>query len=86
MCMTTEVIGPLIGIASTALGLFVLWASPISTVSCSRDSAAVACRVDRAMLGILPLEGVKVSGVRGAAVDRNSPPREPSQSADERSA
>ena len=31
------------------------------------------------MLGILPLEGVKIAGVKRADVDRNSPPRDPSR-------
>ncbi len=72
-------VGRLIGIASAALGLFLLWASPISTVTCSRDGADTTCRVNRAMLGILPLEGVKIAGVKRADVDRNSPPRDPSR-------
>jgi hypothetical protein len=72
-------VGRLIGIASAALGVFLLWASPFSTVRCSRDGAGVACRVDRAMLGIVPLDAVKIAGIQHVTVDRNSPPRDPSR-------
>jgi hypothetical protein len=64
--------GRVIGVACAALGLFLLWASPISTVSCSRDAAAVTCRVDRALLGVIPVEGVRMAGVRRAVVDRSN--------------
>ena len=63
-------VGRLIGVACAALGVFLLWASPISTVTCSREGTSVTCRVDRAMLGVLPLDGVAISGVQQADVDR----------------
>ena len=66
----TWLVGRLIGVACTALGVFLLWASPMSTVTCSREGTRVTCRVDRAMLGVLPLDGVAISGVQQADVDR----------------
>jgi hypothetical protein len=65
-------VGRMIGVACAALGLFLLWASPMSTIACSRDGSAVTCRVDRAMLGVLPLEGIRISGVERADVDRSN--------------
>ena len=65
-------VGRVIGVVCAALGLFLLWASPISTVTCSRDGAAVTCRVDRMLLGVVPLEGVRIAGVRHAVVDRSN--------------
>jgi len=67
-------VGKLIGLACAALGLLVLWASPVSTVSCARDGASVTCRVDRAMLGVLPIDGVRVQRIQHAHVDSTQPP------------
>ena len=78
----TGLVGRLLGIASTALGLFVLWASPVSTVSCRRVDAGVECRIDRAMLGLLPLEGARVSGILRCSVSSTSPPPDPSRRSD----
>jgi hypothetical protein len=64
-----------IGIACTALGLFLLWASPVSTVSCSRGDDGVSCQVDRALLGVYPLDGVKVRHVLRAEVGHTAPPQ-----------
>jgi hypothetical protein len=75
------VVGKLIGIACTALGLFLLWASPVSTVSCAREESGVTCRVDRAMLGLMPLDGVRVQRIQRAHVDSTSPPADTSRTA-----
>jgi len=66
-------IGRLIGIASMALGLFALWIAPVSTVSCWKDNAVVSCYVGRAMLGIIPLESVRIPHVLHATIDHNDP-------------
>lgn len=66
-------IGRLIGIASMAIGLFALWIAPVSTVSCSKENAVVSCYVGRAMLGIIPLESVRIPHVLHATVDHNDP-------------
>lgn len=70
----TTIVGKVIGIVCTAMGLFLLWASPVSTVACTRDAAGVSCKVDRAMLGVVPLEGLQVRNVQKADVDSTSPP------------
>ena len=72
----TSLIGKLIGIGCTALGLFLLWASPVSRVTCARDAGGVSCEVDRAMLGVVRLEGVHVRHVLRADVDSTSPPQQ----------
>jgi hypothetical protein len=77
--MNTWVLAKLIGIACLGLGLFALWASPVSTVSCSRHDADVACRVDRALLGVVPLEGVSIAHIVGADVDRGTAGPDPSR-------
>jgi len=74
-------IGKLIGVACTALGLFILWASPISRVACSRDGSDVSCQVDRTMLGIISIEGAQVRHIQRADVDYTSPPPPTSQPA-----
>src|SRR6476661_8675273 len=66
-------IGRLIGIASMAIGLFALWIAPVSTVSCSKANAVVSCDVGRAMLGIIPLEAVRIPHVLHAKIDHNNP-------------
>ena len=77
----TTLIGKVIGILCTGLGLFILWASPISSVACSRDAGGVSCKVDRALLGVVPIEGAHVRHVQGADVDRNSSAPDPSRTA-----
>src|SRR5262245_53797018 len=74
-------IGKLIGVVCVGLGVFLFWASPISSVSCSRDSAGVSCKVDRAMLGVVPVDGMQIHHVQRADVDSTSPPTPTSQPA-----
>jgi hypothetical protein len=69
----STLIGKSIGILCTGLGLFILWASPISSVTCSRDGGGVSCRVDRALLGVVPIEGAQVRHVQGTDIVRASP-------------
>ena len=77
----TTLIGKLIGIGCTALGLFLLWASPVSRVTCARDAGGVSCKVGRAMLGVVPLDGVEVRHVLRADVDSTSPAQQISRTA-----
>jgi len=81
--MSTAVVGKLIGVACTALGLFLLWASPFSTVACSRDTAGVSCRVDQSMLGVIPLNGAQVRHILKAEVGSSAPAEQPSRTVTE---
>jgi hypothetical protein len=69
----------LIGFGCVALGLFALWASPVSTVSCVRGADGVSCTVSRAILAVVPIAGADVHHVRHAEVGHTSPPTPTSQ-------
>jgi hypothetical protein len=73
----------LIGVACTALGLFLLWASPFSTVACARDTGGVSCKVDRSMLGVIPLSAAQVRHVLRPEVGSTSPAEQPSRTVTE---
>jgi hypothetical protein len=69
----------LIGVACTALGLFALWASPFSTVSCTKGADGVTCQVKQAILGVVTLNGTEVRHVRRAEVSHSLPGPDPSR-------
>jgi len=77
-------VGKSIGVVCTALGLFLLWASPFSTVACSRDAGGVSCEVRQAMLGVVPLTSVQVHHILKAEVGHTSPAEQPSRTSAER--
>jgi hypothetical protein len=73
------IVRKLIGAACTALGLFALWASPFSIVTCEKAADGVTCRVKQAMLGVVPLNGTEVRHVRRAEVSHSPPAPDPSR-------
>jgi hypothetical protein len=73
------IVGKLIGLACTAIGVFLLWASPFSTVACAHDAAGVSCKVDQSMLGVVPLTAAQVHHILRAEVGRTSPAADPSR-------
>jgi len=62
----------LIGLACILLGGGLLYAVPVSTVSCSKTGAEVACTVDRKIAGLIPRAAIRLQGVSGAHVRRVS--------------
>jgi hypothetical protein len=62
----------LIGLACIILGGGLLYAVPVSTVSCSKTGAEVACTVDRKMAGLIPRAALRLQGVSAAHVRRVS--------------
>jgi hypothetical protein len=69
----------LIGVVCTALGLFALWASPVSTVSCEKAADGVTCHVRQALLGVVTLNGTDVRHVQRAEVSDSAPAPDPSR-------
>jgi hypothetical protein len=62
----------LIGLACILLGGGLLYAVPVSTVSCSKTGAGVACTVDRKIAGLVPRAAIGLPRVSGAHVRRVS--------------
>jgi hypothetical protein len=58
----------LIGLACMLLGGGLLYAVPVSTVSCSKTGAEIACTVDRKIAGLIPRAALRLQGVSGAHV------------------
>jgi hypothetical protein len=73
------IVRKLLGVASAALGLFALWASPFSTVSCAKGTDGVTCQVKQAILGVVPLNGAEVRQVQRAEVFYSQPAPDPSR-------
>jgi len=69
--------GRLIGLAALLLGLGALYIAPVSTVSCARHDGRVSCRVEQAILGIVPRHVTQVDEVLSAGVDSNAPFADP---------
>ena len=57
-----------IGLAFILLGGGILFAVPVSTVSCAKAGAEVACTVERKIAGLLPRAAIRLQGVSGAHV------------------
>ena len=62
----------LIGLAFMVLGGGILYAVPVSTVSCSKTGAEVACTVDRKVAGLIPRAAIRLQDVSAAHVRRVS--------------
>jgi len=62
----------LIGLVFILLGGGILYAVPVSTVSCSKTGTDVACTIDRKVAGLIPRAAIRLAGVSGAAVRRVS--------------
>lgn len=58
----------LIGLAFILLGGGVLYAVPVSTVSCAKNGGDVACTVDRKVAGLFPRTAIRLQGVSAAHV------------------
>lgn len=59
-----------IGIMFVLVGIGILFAAPVVRVTLDAGPGGVACRLERRVLGLLPIKVAEVRGIKGARVDR----------------
>jgi hypothetical protein len=62
----------LVGLVFILMGGGVLYAVPVSTVSCAKAGAEVGCTVDRKVAGLVPRAALRLQGVSAAHVRKVS--------------